>query len=234
MKTVAFIFARSGSKGLANKNIKLLAGKPLIAYSIEQALATKRIERVIVSTDSDEIAKIALEFGAEVPFLRPSELATDYSPEWLSWRHGLEYLRTSTGTLPKVMVSLPPTAPLRTKQDIENCLDEFEKNDSDVVITVTDAHRNPYFNMVKANLDGSVSLVNNMDKKITRRQDAPKFFDVTTICYLVKPEFVMTHDSIFEGRVKQVYVPSERSIDIDSPHDFQIAEFLVNKQIRDQ
>ena len=132
------------------------------------------------------------------------------------------------------MVSLPPTAPLRAKQDIENCLDEFEKNDSDVVITVTDAHRNPYFNMVKPNLDGSVSLVNSMDEKITRRQDAPQFFDVTTICYVAKPDFVMNYDSIFEGRVKQVYVPIERSIDIDSQHDFQITEFLINKHLRDQ
>lgn len=231
MKIVAFIFARSGSKGLPNKNIKLLAGKPLIAYSIEQALATKRIERVIVSTDSDEIANIALEFGAEVPFLRPSELATDDSPEWLSWRHGLEYLLTSTGSLPKVMVSLPPTAPLRKSQDIDNCLKEFEKNDSDVVITVTDAYRNPFFNIVKLNLDGSVSLVNDMDKVIFRRQDAPKIYDLTTVCYVAKPEFVMNHNSIFEGRVKSVHVPIERSIDIDSLLDFQISEFLKIREL---
>ena len=234
MKTVAFIFARSGSKGLPNKNIKLLAGKPLIAYSIEQALTTKRIERVIVSTDSNEIAKIALQFGAEVPFLRPSNLATDDSPEWLSWRHGLEYLRTTTGSFPQVMVSLPPTAPLRASQDIENCLDEFEKNNSDVVITVTDARRNPYFNIVKQDIDGRVRLVNSMDEKITRRQDAPQFFDVTTICYVASPEFVMTHGSIFEGIVRQVKIPIERSIDIDSLYDFQIAEFLMNKQLRER
>ena len=231
MKIVAFIFARSGSKGLPNKNIKLLAGKPLIAYSIEQALATKRIERVIVSTDSNEIAKVAIDFGAEVPFLRPYELATDDSPEWLSWRHGLEYLRTSTGSLPQVMVSLPPTAPLRNNQDIENCLNEFEKNDSDVVIAVTDAHRNPYFNMVKTNMDGSVGLVNNMETSISRRQDAPTLYDVTTLCYVAKPEFVLNHNSIFEGRVKSVHIPIERSIDIDSLLDFQIAEFLKSKEI---
>jgi N-acylneuraminate cytidylyltransferase len=231
MKTVAFIFARSGSKGLPNKNRKLFAGKPLIAYSIEQALATKRIERVIVSTDSNEIAKVALDFGAEVPFLRPYKLATDDSPEWLSWRHGLEYLRTSTGSLPQVMVSLPPTAPLRNNQDIENCLDEFEKGDSDVVITVTDARRNPYFNMVKTNMDGSVSLVNNMKTRMSRRQEAPKLYDVTTICYVAKPDFVLDHNSIFEGKVKSVYIPIDRSIDIDSLLDFQIAEFLKNKEI---
>jgi CMP-N-acetylneuraminic acid synthetase len=231
MKTVAFIFARSGSKGLPNKNMKLFAGKPLIAYSIEQALTTKRIERVIVSTDSNEIAKVALDFGAEVPFLRPYELATDDSPEWLSWRHGLEYLRTSTGSLPQVMVSLPPTAPLRNNQDIENCLNEFEKDDSDVVIAVTDAHRNPYFNMVKANKDGSVSLVNKMKTKISRRQEAPKLYDVTTLCYVAKPQFVLNHNSIFEGRVKSVHIPIARSIDIDSLLDFQIAEFLKSKEI---
>jgi CMP-N-acetylneuraminic acid synthetase len=233
MKTVAFIFARSGSKGLPNKNIKLLAGKPLIAYSIEQALATKRIERVIVSTDSNEIAKVALDFGAEVPFLRPYKLATDDSPEWLSWRHGLEFLRTSTGSLPQVMVSLPPTAPLRNTQDIENCLNEFEKNNSDVVITVTNARRNPYFNMVKQGIDGSVRLVMKFDKSIYQRQCAPEFFDMTTACYVVAPEFVMTHDSIFEGIVRQVNIPIERSIDIDSLYDFQIAEFLMSKHLRD-
>ena len=231
MKTVAFIFARFGSKGLPKKNIKLFAGKPLIAYSIEQALSINRIERVIVSTDSDEIAQIALKFGAEVPFLRPTDLAGDESPEWLSWRHGLKFLLTSTGSLPQTMISLPPTAPLRKSEDIENCLNEFEKNDSDVVITVTDAHRNPYFNMVKTNLDGSVGLVNNLDTKVFRRQDAPVLYDVTTLCYVVKPEFVMNHNSIFEGRVKSVFVPIERSVDIDSLLDFQIAEFLKNKDL---
>jgi CMP-N-acetylneuraminic acid synthetase len=231
MKNVAFIFARSGSKGLVNKNIKLLSGKPLIAYSIEQAISTQRIERVIVSTDSYEIAQIALKFGAEVPFMRPLDLAGDESPEWLSWRHGLKFLLTSTGSLPQTMISLPPTAPLRKIEDIDNCLNEFEKNDSDVVITVTDAHRNPFFNMVKNNKDGSVSLVNNMKTKIFHRQDAPILYDVTTLCYVARPEFVMNNNSIFEGRVKSVYIPIERSIDIDSLLDFQVAEFLMNTEI---
>ena len=230
MKTVAFIFARSGSKGLPKKNTKLLAGKPLIAYSIEQALSVKRIERVIVSTDSDEIAQIASNFGAEIPYLRPIELALDDTPEILAWKHGLEFLQSTSGSLPEVMVSLPPTAPLRSRQDIENCLDEFYKKEADVVITVTDAHRNPYFNMVKTNVDGNVNLVNHTDSTITRRQDAPQIYDVTTLCYVARPEFVMKHNSIFEGRVKAVHVPVERSIDIDSLLDFEIAEFLMNKQ----
>lgn len=230
MKTVAFIFARSGSKGLPNKNVKSFAGKPLIAHSIEQALTVKRIERVIVSTDSEEIAQISLHYGAEIPYLRPVELAQDESPELLSWRHGLEFLQNTTGSLPQVMISLPPTAPLRWPQDIENCLDEFQKNDADVVITVTNAHRNPYFNMVKTNENGSFELVNQTKSKITRRQDAPQIYDVTTLCYVARPKFVMTHDSIFDGKVKAVEVPNQRSIDIDSLLDFQIAEFLFYKQ----
>jgi N-acylneuraminate cytidylyltransferase len=230
MKTVAFIFARSGSKGLPNKNVKLFAGKPLIAHSIEQALTVKRIERVIVSTDSEEIAQISLRYGAEIPYLRPVELAQDESPELLSWRHGLEFLQNTTGSLPKVMISLPPTAPLRWPQDIENCLDEFQKNEADVVITVTNAHRNPYFNMVKTNENGSFELVNQSKSKITRRQDAPQIYDITTLCYVARPNFIMTHDSIFDGKVKAIEVPNQRSIDIDSLLDFEIAEFLFYKQ----
>ena len=148
IKVIAFIFARGGSKGLPGKNIRLLGGKPLIAWSIEHALAVKRIERIIVSTDSEEIAVVAREYGAEVPFIRPAELARDNSPEWMAWRHALNYLSESTGVLPEVMVSVPATAPLRHALDIENCLDEYEKSDADIVITVTEAHRSPYFNMV--------------------------------------------------------------------------------------
>ena len=228
MKATAFIFARGGSKGLPGKNIRLLGGKPLIAWSIEHALAVKRIERVIVSTDSEEIAAVAREYGAEVPFIRPAELARDDSPEWLAWRHALNYLLDRNGALPEVMVSVPTTGPLRLPLDIENCLDEYEKGDADMVVTVSDAHRSPYFNMVKANADGTVGLVNPPQSNIARRQDAPAVFDMATIAYVVRPEFVMTHNAVFEGRVRAVHVPTERAIDIDTLLDFQIAECLLN------
>jgi CMP-N-acetylneuraminic acid synthetase len=231
MKTVAFIFARGGSKGLPGKNIRPLNGKPLIVWSIEHALAVKRIDRVIVSTDSDEIAELARQYGVEVPFMRPAELAGDNSPEWLAWRHALNYLKESTGALPEVMVSVPTTAPLRLPIDIENCLDEYEKGNADMVITVTDAHRSPYFNMVKTNPDGSVGLVNPPHSTIARRQDAPVVYDMATVCYVANPEFVMTHNSTFEGRVKAVHVPTERAIDIDTLLDFQIAECLLNIEV---
>lgn len=228
MKAVAFIFARGGSKGLPGKNIRTLGGKPLIAWSIELAFEVERIERVIVSTDSEEIAAIARQYGAEVPFIRPAELAGDESPEWLAWKHGLEFLKRSTGTIPEVMMSLPTTAPLRSVIDIENCLDEYEKGSVDVVVTVTDAHRSPYFNMVKNNTDGTVGLVNGPMSAVVRRQDVPVVYDMTTVCYVMNSAFVLSHDSIFEGRVKAVQVPIERAIDIDSLLDFQVAEFLLS------
>ena len=129
--------------------------------------------------------------------------------------------------LAEVMVSVPTTAPLRLPVDIENCLDEYEKGEADIVITVTDAHRNPYFNMVKTDSEGTVGLVNRTSSPIVRRQDAPVVYDMATVCYVANQEFVMTHNSAFEGRVKAVHIPTERAIDIDTLLDFQIAESLL-------
>ena len=228
MNTIAFIFARSGSKGLPRKNIRSFGGKPLIAWSIQHSLAVKRIDRIIVSTDSKEIADVALAHGAEVPFIRPVELAGDDSPEWLAWRHALEYVKNSSGQLPEVMVSVPTTAPLRLASDIENCLDEYEKGGADIIITVTDAHRSPFFNMVKTNLNGTVELVISTKASVFRRQDVPTVYDMATVCYVANPTFVLTHNSIFQGCVRAVHVPPERSIDIDTMLDFKIAESILN------
>ncbi len=231
MRVAGFIFARGGSKGLPGKNIRQLAGKPLIAWSIEQARAVQRIERVIVSTDCQNIADVALQYGAEVPFMRPKKLALDDTPEWLAWQHALNYLKETEGRLPKVMVSVPTTAPLRSVIDLNNCLDEYEKNvDVDVVVTVTEALRSPYFNMLKRNSDGTVELVIPTTKKLTRRQDVPSVYDMSTVAYVVRTEFVMKHQSIFDGIVRAVNVPRERSIDIDTLMDFRMAEFYLSQR----
>ena len=163
--------------------------------------------------------------------MRPADLARDDTPEWLAWRHALQYLLETDGMLPEAMVSVPATAPLRLPLDIENCLDEFEKGDTDMVITVTDAHRSPYFNMVKTNADGTVSLVIEPESTIVRRQDAPVVYDMATVAYVARPDFVMTSNSTFAGRVKSVHVPAERAIDIDTLLDFEMAEYLLNRRM---
>jgi CMP-N-acetylneuraminic acid synthetase len=227
MRAIAFIFARGGSKGLPGKNIRPLIGKPLISWSIEHALAVPGIARVIVSTDSPAIAAVAREYGAEVPFMRPPHLAADDTPEWLAWRHALEFVRTEENRLPDAMVSVPATAPLRDPSDIARCLELFEQGDSDIVVTVSPAHRSPYFNMVKENADGTVGLAIPTLSSVTRRQDAPVVYDMSTVAYVARPDWVLTHNGLFDGRMRAVNVPAERAVDIDTLQDFHFAEFLL-------
>jgi CMP-N-acetylneuraminic acid synthetase len=229
MSVVALICARGGSKGLPRKNILPLNGRPLISWSVSQALAVARVDRCIVSTDSEEIAAVAREAGAEVPFMRPAELAQDNSPEWLTWRHALNFLRQTDGVYPDTLIVVPTTAPCRSVEDLERCLDEFEKGEADVVITVTDAHRSPYFNMVKIAADGAVGLVIQPESSVSRRQDAPVVYDMTTVGYVVRPEFVMNRNGLFEGSLRHIHVPAERALDIDTLLDFQIAQYLLDQ-----
>jgi N-acylneuraminate cytidylyltransferase len=182
---------------------------------------------VIVSTDSEAIASAARDSGADVPFMRPAELASDAASEWLSWQHALYYLKTSEGEYPDALMVVPATAPFRAAEDLERCLDVFERGDVDTVITVTDAHRSPYFNMVAARSDGYVGVVLQPAATVVRRQDAPPVYDMTTVGYVSRPEYVMASLGLFEGRVRAVHVPVERALDIDTPLDFQIAELLL-------
>ena len=228
----AFIFARGGSKGLPRKNIKVLAGKPLIAWAIETALKVSEVNRVVVSTEDPDIADIAREFGAEVPFIRPKNLASDNASEWDSWRHALLTLRDIEGEFPDPFISVPTTAPLRLPDDIRACISTYNEGGADVVLAVTEAHRNPWFNMVTAKSDGTVRLVNEFSGFINRRQDAPCVRDITTVAYVANPYFILENNRIFDGIVKSITVPVERAIDIDTPHDFAIAEFLMNQRIK--
>jgi len=227
MRVVALVCARGGSKGLPGKNIRPLGGRPLVAWAIEHARGVSRSDRVIVSTDSEEIAAIARAAGAEVPFMRPADLAQDTSPEWLVWRHALEHLRVADGAYPDALLVVPATAPLREADDLERCLDEFAKGEVDVVITVTQSPRNPYFNMVRKHPDGTVGLVIPPEGVVFRRQDSPVVYDITPVGYVASPEFVMSHGGLFEGRVRQVEVAPDRAIDIDTALDFRIAECLI-------
>jgi len=228
MKIVSLICARGGSKKLPGKNIRLFAGKPLIAHAINVIKRTKLIDRIIVSTDSNQIASVAKNYGAEVPFVRPQELSNDNSPEWLVWQHAIEYLKKTDNYEPDILIVVPTTAPLRIPKDLKNCIDEYKNNNYDLVVTVTDSHRNPYFNMVKENKDKTVNLVLENKNSINRRQDAPLIYDMTTVAYVMNPKYLKKSNGLFEGRVGYVHVPIERAIDIDSALDFKIAEYIIS------
>ena len=227
LNIVGFIFARGGSKGIPRKNIRPFAGKPLIAYAIQTSLNSKYINRVIVSTDNQEIAKIAKEYGAEVPFMRPHELAEDTSPEWLSWQHAIKMVESETNKKIDVFVSIPTTSPLRSVEDVDACILKFLTTDSDIVITVKKSDRSPYFNMVTLDDKGCAKIVIPSSKPMNRRQDASQVYDMTTVAYVAKPAFIMNVQSLFEGNVQTVEIIPERALDIDTELDFKIAEFLM-------
>ena len=225
-KVFAFVFARGGSKGLPRKNVLPLGGKPLIAHSIDVAKQVEGVERIFVSTDDDEIKRIAKEFGAEV-IDRPEELASDKAPEFQAWRHAITYLREK-GEQFDIFLSLPATSPLRDKSDVMACLDALDE-ETDVVITVTPAARSPYFNMVSRDKEGRSSIL-IASNGYTRRQDAPQAYDMTTVAYVFRPNFISQSNGLFEGKVKSVIVPKERAIDIDDEYDFKFADLILQGQ----
>ena len=224
MRTFAFVFARGGSKGIPRKNLQILAGKPLLAWSIEMGQSLAEVERVFVSTEDPEITETALSFGAEV-ITRPAELAQDTSPEWLAWQHAIKVVEKKFGRFERFL-SLPATAPLRNQQDIECCLNRLDK-ETDVVITMTPATRSPWFNMVCQEPKGDLRLL--VEGNYTRRQDAPIGYDVTTLAYVLRPEFILEKQRLWDGRVKGIEIPPERALDIDTPLDLEIARFIQTR-----
>jgi len=230
VKTLAFIFARGGSKGIPGKNIAPLGGKPLIAHSIEMALAHPLIDDVVVSTDDEQIAHVARSYGAKVPFMRPAELASDTASEWLAWQHAVAFCRSQPQWQGfSTFISLPATAPLRAAEDVTACLQRLWHQPVDMVLTGTAAARSPYFNMVEQAADGRVSLV--LPGQYQRRQDAPPLFDLTTVAYAADPDFILANQGIWQGRVSLIEVPRERAIDIDEPLDLFMAQCLYERRL---
>jgi len=229
MRTFAFIFARGGSKGVPGKNIREICGKPLIAYSIEIAQEIESIDKVFVSTEDNNIATLAKNFGAEI-IPRPQRLAQDTSPEWIAWQHAVKWLEEEKENF-DIFISLPATSPLRNKKDISQCISSLDER-TDMVVGITEANRSPYFNMVEKNDDGFINILIKNDNGYTRRQETPTVFDMTTVAYVTRPEFIRNYKGIFEGKVKGVEIPAERALDIDTELDFEIAEFLMYKELK--
>jgi len=227
------ICARGGSKGVKGKNIRPLNGKPLIYYTIKQALQWDRDKHVIVSTDSNQIAEIARQYGAKVPFLRPEELALDTTPKINALRHALNTCEEIYKEKYDVIVDLDVTSPVRTVEDIERCYQIFKANQPKSVFSVVPSHRNPYFNMVEETSNDRVKLVKTAECSISRRQDAPCVYDMNASINILDRRYVADIKSIsYISDHSYVYVMDQLSgVDIDSELDFKFVEFLVSEQI---
>ena len=227
-KTIAFVFARGGSKGLPGKNIKPLCGKPLLQYSIECALDSELIDEVYVSTDDSGIAAVAKEHGATV-IERPAELASDTSPEWLSWQHAINWATEHKGAF-DIFVSLPATSPLTTKDDVNAAITQLKQANADICLAVTPSNHHPNFNMVTLDNQKNALLMQSSGNQVTRRQDAPQAYNITTCVYAATTDFVLRANGLFGGKTTAIEVPRERAVDIDDIIDFKFAELIMTEQ----
>lgn len=221
------ICARGGSKGVTNKNIKKINDLELIAYSIIQAKNSKLFEHIVISTDSDDIAKVALKYGGEVFFKREAHLATDEAPKLPVMRDALlrseEYFRMRFDTL----VDLDASAPLRTSEDIKKAYEQFIKEKKENLITAVPARRNPYFNLIEVQGD---LVQNSKTGNFTTRQSAPKCYDMNASIYIFKRDRLLTNDSVFGDKTSLYIMDESTAFDVDSELDFKIVEFLIKEK----
>jgi CMP-N,N'-diacetyllegionaminic acid synthase len=235
MNVVAIIQARGGSKGIPGKNIKMLAGKPLIAWTIEVARASKNVTRTIVSTDSEEIANVAKEYGAEVPFMRPAELASDSAKSVGLLRHALEWLQTNEGYIPDAVVQLKPTNPLRTADHIDESVDLFFENpDVDAVVSVVKAPIHPLktWKLEDGYLTPFIpeTVFGIHEAAKSPRQQLPEAHGNNSAVHVINPRTILEKNSSIGDVVRAYVMTPEDSINIDTSLDFEIAEFLMNKR----
>jgi len=225
---VAGIFARGGSQGIPRKALRKVGGLSLLERAVGDALSCSQIEAVFVSTDDEEFAAHAKSAGAEVPFLRPAHLASHTAAEIDSWRHLIEFL-DANGEEVTTLVSVPPTAPLRLPKDIEAAINRFVATGADIVVTGHESRRNPTFNMVTVDEGGRAHLAAHSDVPVVRRQDAPPLWDLTTVAYVAKSEYVLSAPSLFSGHVALSVVPAQRALDIDDEFDLYVADLLLRE-----
>jgi CMP-N,N'-diacetyllegionaminic acid synthase len=222
-KILAIIPARGGSKGIPKKNIKPLKGKPLIAWTIEEAKKSKLLDKIIVSTDDEEIMNVAKKWGAEVPFLRPSELAQDDTPGIAPVLHTLEYFSDY-----EYVVVLQPTSPLRLAEDIDEAIYLCEKNKSNFCVSVTESKVIPDW-MFRINNRGMLEPLNG-DREIPyQRQKAKKTYVLNGAVYVGRKEALITTRSFLTPETIPYIMPGNRSIDIDDINDFEYCEYMLER-----
>lgn len=230
MSRLCTICARGGSKGVKNKNIRELHGKPLIAYSIEQAKQSQLFDYIAVSSDSPSILEAAKRWGADILVTRPSEMAEDTSAKLPAIRHCVLKAEEALQKVFPVIVDLDATSPLRVVQDLVNAVHLFEAKGVSNLITGMPSRRSPYFNLVEMNEEGFVRLSKTPATPIVRRQDAPKCFDMNASIYVWKREVLMGDNSLFQPDTLLYEMPEDRSVDIDSELDWRIVEWILGSR----
>ena len=232
MKILAIIPARGGSKGIPRKNIVNLCGKPLIAYSIEQALASKWINRVIVSTDDEEIADIARKYGADVPFMRPKEFAQDLSPDIDVFRHALEWLQTNEGYIPDIVLNHRPICPIRKVETIDRAIELFVNTpEADSLRSVCIPSQTPYkmWKIVNGYMKPLLKLAGVAEPFNLPRQDLPEVYWQLGYVDMVRAE-VITQKGKMSGDKILAFIIDEEWVDIDYEEDIVEAEKLLMKR----
>lgn len=227
---VGSICARGGSKGVPRKNLRSLYGKPLIVHTIECARLCPDLDRVVISTDDDEIAAVARQNGADVPFMRPAHLAQDDSSKWDVFRHLVETLEALNGQRVDVLVDLDTGVPLRQPEDISLCIRMLLESDADVVVTAYVPDRNPYFNMVEIDKGGYAVVSKPLDAPITRRQAAPEVYGLSPAVYAIRRDALWNFEHWALSKMKISLLPRERAVDIDTEVDFRFVEFLMESR----
>lgn len=230
MTRLCTICARGGSKGVPGKNIRPLAGKPLIAHSIAQARATGLFALIAVSSDSPEILATAREWGADLAIERPPEMASDSAAKLPAIRHAVLAAEAHAGRHFATLVDLDTTSPLRLPDDIAATVRMVEAGEAGNVLTVAPAHRSPYFNMLETDADGRVRLSKPLPQGVVRRQDAPACWDMNASIYTWARHPFVDAPYVIDEHTRLYVMPRERSIDIDDEVDFAIVDFLMRQR----
>lgn len=231
MKVLGLIPARGGSKGVPRKNIRPLHGKPLLVYTIEAAKNAGRLTRIILSTEDEEIAEIGMRYGADVPFMRPAELAQDTTPTLPVIRHAVESLEAA-GEFYDAICLLQPTNPLRRAEDIDNCIELFEESEADSVISILPVPHeyNPKWVYWK-NADGKMILTTGENEPVSRRQDLPPAFHREGSVYVTRKTVLFESGNLYGTNVQGYEMEPEYSVNVDTLEDWNRVEQRLRKRI---
>jgi len=227
------IGARKGSKGVPRKNFRPICGKPLIDWSLDQLFAHPRVGAVVVSTDDPEIYDHAVAKGALAIGLRPAHLATDSAGKWGVWQHALAASEPICGPV-HAFLDLDCTSPLRLPEDITGALDLYDAEHPDMVMSCCEARKNPYFNLVEPDASGALHVSKPLPGGVVARQQAPVVYEHAASTYVVAPDYLRRSAGLWEGRVIPFLMPPERCVDIDSPFDFKLVEFLLQTHLTEE